>query len=270
MTPLSIYEYQSYKTFVREYIKQREHGGRGTFRQMAEALKVHTTLISQIFRGTKDLSPEQAHRVAEFLKLDTNQTEYFLTLVELERTTYEPLRDRVKLRLETMRQQSQLVKNRMRPTQVISDEAKARFYSAWHYAAIRLATDINTMKDAASIAAHLQIPKTKVLEVLDFLAANGLVVEEGHRYKLGPSRTHLDQLSPFTPSHHRNWRLKAMEHHDSVKESELSFTAPMTLSVADFSRIRELILSLIRDVDRTVRDSPSEVLACLNVDLFMV
>ncbi len=267
-----VYEYRSYKEFVRDLVKGRPHGGRGMFRQMAEYLKVHSTLISQVFRGTKDLSAEQAFLAAEFLNLDMNQTDYFLALVEYERASFEPLRERIVHRLDQMRLQNQLVKNRIKSTHVLPEEVKARFYSHWHYAAIRLATDIPALQDVASIAAHFGLSRAYVEELLEFLSLHGLVVLDPHKnkYKLGPARTHIDQYSPYTPTHHRNWRLKALDRHIAMKDSELAFSAPMTLSVADLKHIKELILTMIQEVDRTVRESPSETLACLNIDLLRI
>lgn len=268
----SIYEYRSYKVFVRDLVKGRPHGGRGMFRQMSEYLKVHSTLISQVFRGAKDLSPEQAYRAAEFLNLDMGQTDYFLALVDYDRNTFGPLRERISHRLDQMRQQSQHVKSRIKSTHALSEDAKARFYSHWHYAAIRLATDIPALQDAVSIARHFGLTRGYVEELLEFLSAQGLVIhdQQKNKYKLGPARTHIDQYSPYTPAHHRNWRLKSLEQHFLLTESELAFSAPMTLSVADLKHIKESILKLIQEVDRSVRESPSEVLACLNIDLLRI
>ena len=267
MSPISVFEAASYKTYVRDLIKSKPSGGRGTFRELALHLRVHTTFISQVFRGSKELSSEQGFKVASFLGLDTNQTDYFLGLIELERTTFAPLKERVRARLDDMRKQNQMVTSRIRPTKELTDEVKARFYSNWHFAAIRLATDIPSLRNAEALARHFHLSPAIIEEALRFLCAQDLIIQDGKQFKLGPSRTHIDQYSSFSSAHHRNWRLKAMERHPTLHSHELAFSAPMTLSHEDLKIVRKSILNLIQDVADRVKDSPSESLACLNIDL---
>lgn len=267
MGKISVFEATNYKTFVRDLIKSQPSGGRGTFREIAKHLRVHTTFVSQVFRGAKDLSQEQGFKLAHFLGLDTHQSEYFLGLIELERTTFEPLKERIRSRLDNLRKQNQMVTSRIKPTKELTDEVKARFYSNWHFAAIRLATDIPTLRSSRAIAGHLNLPITIVEEALNFLCAENLVMQEGNAFKLGTSRTHIDQYSSFTTAHHRNWRLKAMEKHPTLRSNELAFSAPMTLSQEDLLFVRQSLLNLIQEVADRVKDSPSQTLACLNIDL---
>lgn len=267
MNPNIVFDAHNYKIFVRDFIKSKPSGGRGTFRELANHLRVHTTFISQVFSGSKDLSAEQGFKTAEFLGLDTNQSEYFLALIELERATFEPLRERIRARMDIMCRQNQMVTSRIKPTKELSDDVKARFYSSWHFAAIRLATDIPDLRTADAIARHFNMPILVVEETLQFLCAQNLVVQDGKTFKLGTSRTHIDQYSPFTPAHHRNWRLKSMERHPTLRSNELAFSAPMTLSHEDLDIIRADLLNLIQGVAHRVKDSSSEVVACLNIDL---
>lgn len=267
MNSISVFDATSYKTYVRDLIKSKPSGGRGTFRELAAHLRVHSTFISQVFRGSKELSSEQGFKVASFLGLDANQTDYFLGLIELERTTFEPLRDRIRDRLDSMRKQNQMVTSRVNPTKELTDEVKARFYSNWHFAAIRLATDIPTLRTAEALSKHFNLSPAIIDETLRFLCTEDLVIQDGKQFRLGPSRTHIDQYSSFSSAHHRNWRLKAMERHPTLYSHELAFSAPMTLSQEDLKIIRKAILNLIQDVANRVKESPSESLACLNIDL---
>lgn len=54
MSPNAIFEATDYKIFVRDFIKDKPSGGRGIFRDLANHLRVHTTFISQVFRGDKN------------------------------------------------------------------------------------------------------------------------------------------------------------------------------------------------------------------------
>ena len=81
----AIFEFEDYKKFVQSWIKASPSGGHGKYREIAKALSAHTTTISQVFNGEKDLTIEQAHLMAEFLGFNALETRYFLLLVQLER-----------------------------------------------------------------------------------------------------------------------------------------------------------------------------------------
>ena len=70
---MGIFEYNDYKLFVRNRIREMARAGRGQYQKMALHLRVHPTLVSQIFRGVRDLTPEQASEVAVFLELNSKK-----------------------------------------------------------------------------------------------------------------------------------------------------------------------------------------------------
>jgi hypothetical protein len=47
-------------------------------------------------------------------------------------------------------------------------------------------------------------------------------------------------------------------------------TAPMSISVEDFHRIREMLTTLMASLSQKIKDSPAEEVACLNIDFFRV
>ncbi len=90
---MGIFEYNDYKLFVRNRIREMARAGRGQYQKMALHLRVHPTLVSQIFRGVRDLTPEQASEVAVFLELSEPESQYFLTLVQISRAGNQRLRE---------------------------------------------------------------------------------------------------------------------------------------------------------------------------------
>lgn len=93
---MSLFDHDDYKQFVERWLGQLPSGKRGQFRRMALHLRVHPTLMSQIFRGSRDLTLEQAFDLATYLKLTEVETEYFLTLVGQNRAGSERLRQFLK------------------------------------------------------------------------------------------------------------------------------------------------------------------------------
>ena len=65
-----------------------------------------------------------------------------------------------------------------------------------------------------------------------------------------------------------SWRVKAFEKMDSKDESQLFYTAPMSISEKEFKILRAKIRDLISDFTKNLVNEEPEILACLNIDLF--
>jgi len=65
-----------------------------------------------------------------------------------------------------------------------------------------------------------------------------------------------------------NWRIKAIEKHPRLSSDELAFSAPLTLAESEIPEIKKLCLDLIQEISNKVATSPSEKLACINIDWF--
>ncbi|MBI1861558.1 MAG: hypothetical protein HYR96_11635 [Deltaproteobacteria bacterium] len=99
---ISVFQYTEYKSFVLE--AARLLGGRGQFRKMALHLGVHPTLITLIFRGDRHLTSDQAADLCSYLHLSEIESDYFVTLVELQRAGRPGLRQLLERRKERLKQ----------------------------------------------------------------------------------------------------------------------------------------------------------------------
>lgn len=267
---MNIFEFDRYKDFVLARIKAMPHQGRGQMGRMAAALGMHSTLASQVFRGDKNLTPEQAAKLCDFLGLNDLESSYFLGLVNLERAGNESLRKMISRELGELRRKSLHLASRLPRSTELSEEDQAVFYSNWYYSGIRLLTSIPAYQDLDSISEYFAIPKAKARKILDFLLSRGLCVENGRRVEMGPKRTYIPAESPLVSRHHMNWRLRAIEKHETLSEKEFAVSAPMSLSERDFQRIRDRLIESVREITQIASDSPPEKLACLNIDWFKV
>jgi hypothetical protein len=109
----SVFEFEDYKTFVRDCVSRTPSGGRGQFRRMAKHLRVHTTLLSHVFRGSKDLTLEQACALGSFLQLSELDADYLLALVERRRAGTHALASAIDRRLTELRRRHQELEHRI-------------------------------------------------------------------------------------------------------------------------------------------------------------
>ena len=267
---ISIYNFDNPLSFLQARFAAMPKRGHGQSLRLARHLRVHTTLVSQVFRGSRQLTLEQAALTAEFLELTEAETDFFLLLTQLERAGNPALKKNLRRQLAAAKAKSEELVHRLKAEVRLREEERATFYSDWVYSAVRQLTAIPGFDSVEKIAAQLGLPRKRVKQVVDFLLATGLCVEKNGKLAVGPKSTHLEASSPWVRVHHVNWRHKAIEHVMDAEESQLHYSAPMTLSAADARKIRELIVKFLESVDSVVEPSPSEELHCINVDWFRV
>lgn len=198
------------------------------------------------------------------------EEDYLLTLIHHARAGTKALRGYYQRRLEDLKRSSLDMSKRLEKDREMSEEEKAQFYSDWIYSAIRLMTAVKDENTVDKLAEKFDLPLGKVSMVLQFLVRTGLLVEKGGRYQIGAQKTYVDQSSPFVRNHHANWRLRGIDRASTLSREELMFTCPAALSESDFHRFREELAGLIKRFYEVAKDSPSERLACLNIDWFFV
>ena len=79
---MKIYEYSDYKEYINAYIRELPKNGRGQFLQISKSLRVHSTLISQILKGEKHFTQEQAFAITVYFSMSELETEYFLEMYQ--------------------------------------------------------------------------------------------------------------------------------------------------------------------------------------------
>lgn len=266
---MNVFDYRNYKDYVNNWIKTQPSAGHGQLRQLALELNVNSVVMSQVFRGNRDLSLEQAVGVSKYLGLNPLSRDYFLLLVQKERAGSKELKDIFEKQLEDIRLASQNLKSRIKH-QKMSEEDKATFYSRWYYSAIRLGVSIPDLSNTSAIADHLGLERSLVSHVIEFLLTHQLIISKQKKFEIGPQVTHVGHDSPFVNRHHSNWRLQALKAMDKSNKEDLFYSGPMALSKSAATKIRKLVVDLIEKSTKEASESESETLRCLAIDWFEV
>lgn len=266
---MTLFEFKNYKDFVKERIKKMPSGGRGQFRKMALYLEIHPVVVTQVFNGDRDLTLEQAAGLTRFFSMSDLESEFFISLVELNRAGNEALREILKKRIEKLREKSEQMESRVPKNVELSEEAKAIFYSAWYYSGARLASGLEKNFSIDDIAKSINVDRAKVSQAIEFLLQEKLCVMADGKITEGPQFTYLKGDSPFIVKHHTNWRLKAINTMERTKSNkELFFTLPMSLSEELTGKIRTQLVNLVEDITKNVKTAKLQTLYCLNIDWF--
>jgi uncharacterized protein (TIGR02147 family) len=266
---MTIFEFNDCRDFIRHHISQLPSGGRGELTRIAGALAVNTTLLSQIMSGSRVFTMEQAYKLSQYLCLSELETDYFSLLIQIERAGSADLKRYLEKKLDDLKKEALKLSKRIEHEKSLSDNERVVFYSSWIYSAVHLYSSIRregvTIEE---VATRFQIPRVRAIEVMGFLTRAGLCMEETGRYTMGVQSTFVEKGSPYLLKHHSNWRVKAIQKSESLADSEMMYTGQVSLSKEDFERIRETLSDALKDIMKTVKDSPADEVACLNIDWF--
>lgn len=265
---MSLFNYISYKKFVRNWIESQPKKGYGAYKRLADFLNVSTTMMSQVFSGDKHLSLEMAAELSRYFGFNPKEERYFFLLVELERAGSKTLYDKLLKHVEELKAEAQKVIERVARDKELSQEDKAIYYSSWLYTGVRNLMATRVVSSAEQIASQMQVTVSQVLSIVSFLMDRGLVKKTNEGFQVVAKATHLGADDPLVIKHHQNWRLRGMQKMDFRDSRNLFYTGPMSLSAQDSDQIRKLILDFIQTTNKVVIESPSEVVRCLNIDWF--
>lgn len=266
----TIFQQRDYRSAIRHWVKAQPKAGRGEFKKMAEHLRIPTPVFSQILSEQRELTEDHAYLLAEYMGLLELEREYFITLVQIERAHHHSYKTFLKKKLGELSSKSKSLSTRVQTDGQLSEAHQAEFYSSWVYSALRLYCDVKKGATFDELLREFQLPREKAQKIISFLLNTGLLKQEGNKYFMGTSRTFIGKDSPYISRHHTNWRVRAMEKAQFLTDDELMFSGPITLSEDDFFRLREKMVALVQDISTTINNSPSERMACFNLDFIFL
>lgn len=260
-----LFDYQDYRIYVLDLLKTKPRGEQG---RMARSIGVSSSLLSLILKGEKNLTPEQALELTEFLALPELDADYFINLVEYDRAGTTKLKSRIRKKLSQLKEQANKVSRRVKKDTELSDEALSIYYSSWLYTAVRNYSSIGEFKTVPEIVEKFDLTPTQAHQAVQFCLENGLLKKAGNGFTYGAKNTHIGNDSPWVNNHHHNWRHKAFEKMERRQEQDLFYTCPMSLSIKAAETIRKLLPEFIQQVLKIVGPSASEKVMCWNMDWF--
>lgn len=264
-----IFHHKDFRTYLNHWIINQPQKGHGTKIKLAKHVKISTTLVSLVLTGQKTFTMDQAIMVCNFIGLSEIETDFFMLLIEWDRASTPLLRDRIQKKMNLVIESSKVLAKRLKVSRHLTETQKSIFYSSWLFSGIRNLVALPDISSVHDLSNRLNLPLSVVREHVDFLLANKLLkLDSMGKLEVGPAHTHLGSDSPFINKHHQNWRLRAISKMDVRSNSDLFYTCPMSLSIEDAEKIRQMLPKFVEDVLKIVRPSPSESTHCLNFDWF--
>jgi uncharacterized protein (TIGR02147 family) len=270
MNNINIESFTDYKEFINEWISSLPKKGRGEFQKIALALNVHSSLISQIFKGDKNLSEDQAWLLGNYLKLNQEELNYFLLLIRYEIAANHQLKKYLNNLISSSQKELKQLKSKVKHKKLeLTEEQKAIFYSQWYYSAIRICTFIDHLNNTKSIADYLNLPLQLVEGALEFLIQTNLVIADKGVLKKGPTLTHISHTSPLANLYHTHLKLRAIERQNYRTQDDLFISAFTAINKKDAKKIEEILRKSVESCVTIMQESePTEEVYIINIDWF--
>lgn len=266
-----IFEFNDYRSYLNSYLVKLPKNGYGEARKIASYLNVSSTFISQIFNGQKDLNLEQADVLADYLGLSSLERDFFILLIEKERSGTKKLKTYFENKILEAKKASLKLSARVQKNRTLTDEEKSVFYSSGLYSAIHLYTSTAKVgRSIDEIISRFELSRARANEIMRFLIDTGLCKEDQGCFYMTEVHTHVPQGSAHLLKHHSNWRVKAIQYSEDITPEELMYTANISVSKDDFSRLREEMVQFIKRFVDTVQKSEAEEIATFQMDFLWI
>jgi len=267
---MSIYEYGSYKTFLRDQIKRMKRTGLMT--ELARSAGCDRTYLSQVLSGKVQLTSDHAVNLAEALALDTEESDYFLLLVLKERSSNPAATMKIAARLERLRKANAVLSKKIRqsdqPEELASD-SQMTYYKSWKYTAVHILISLPNIRTPAQVAQAIGLNESDAGEILETLVKMGLAKRQGAQYAHSGRNLHISHESPLVSFNHLNWRMRAMDAATAPTSGvNVHYTDVFSISQSDIPALNALVLDFIERLRKKVHQSGAEAAFAFCCDLF--
>lgn len=262
------FHYIDYKEFIIFLINNGR--GRGEFARIAEALQVSTVLISQIFKGHKDLTFEQGIKLTNYFGFNELETKYFMSTLSFNKAGNQDLKKFYKHEMEQIRAKSIEISSIVINRKTLTDAQKSVYYSDWTYAACHLSCALPFIKNENDLSLYLGLPADIVDKVTSYLIECELIKKVSGEFQIGATHIHLDKKSHFIQNHHRNWRMLTSLRSSNIQDYEIMYTSPMVISKQLGIEIQKKLLQTISDLGKMIDGCPDEETWVFNLDFIQL
>lgn len=262
----------NYKDFIEDFIKGHAAKKRGEYGRIAKAAGISSTLVSQIFKGERELSLEQAFLISSYLNLNNEESDYFELLVLFRRAGIKKQQEHYLKKIKRIQEKHKSFKSKMNVKSLdMTSENEIKYYTEWIHSAIRLLSEIRKYQTIESLAQKLKVDEDEVKKSAEFLSSINLVEYNSGKVTGLKNNIHLEKSSPLTYLRQLTWRMKALENFQRKNPEDFTFNALVTLEKGQIEKIKEIIKSSVSEIGASTEKTKNpEEMMCLNIDFFKV
>lgn len=272
---MKIYSFQTYKAILRAVMseRQKQFGARFTYEKMSQACGIQKTYLSKVLNSSAALNPDQLFAACEYLKLSADETDFVLLLRELELANNERRASRLTARLREIRRA-----NLKTEAAITVESEKAIEVNLWEYYSnidLQLVHMFMTVphyaKNSKLIGPLIGIEEAQLQNILLKLVEWKILRFERGTYVAKDPRLHLSEDSPVFPIYSILNRIKTVEklrRSSNTSADQYFFSAVFSADTQIQDKMKQKLLTVLREFQQEVIEAKPEVVLQLNIDLF--
>lgn len=241
-----------YRTLIRETTLERKKnlGQHFSFQSVAKACRVPKTYLSTVLRGNGHLNSEQVFLACDYLGMTEFETDFVLTLYELQRAVVPKRKKFLAERLLKLRNNASLTEKHIHAKKPETNGTANidHYYLDPLVQIIHIAlTCPNYAANIDALALALQLPKERVSQIISQLCRMGLVELTKQGCRVTEENLHLSRESHIYPAHRRLIRMAALEKFDrNASPHDYSFAAVFTANQEGREKIQAEFLKFLK------------------------
>jgi len=262
---MTIFDFKDYKLYLKHII---ESSKRGIITRLAEAAGCQRSYLSQALSTQVNLTSDQIYNISIFLGLNEDEQEFLLLLLEHEKAASFSYKKRIQKKIETLKQNSKRLTKKVSSKN--SKEINPKYYSAWYYSAVHIASSINEIRTEKDFARLLNLDLVTIRKTLKDLKSWSLVSFKDEAWSYNDNYSlHLKDDSLLNRLNHANWRTYALSK-PIEPEKNINYTSVFTVSKKDLEILRADTLKLLEEQRKKISPSEPEELVVFNCDFVSI
>lgn len=262
-------DFKDYRSYLKSVIKEAQPS-RGIISRLADAAGCQRAYLSRALSSEVQLTLDHIYGIAKFLYLNELETDYLVTLTNLERANSVDYKNYLKDHLRKLQQQHDDLQKRVQRPNLTDENKNLIYYSNWLYSAMHIIVSIPKFQTTKEISNRLNIPQELALSILNQLKEMKLIKNQNSKWEFANSELHINKNSPLSVFHHQNWRQRAVIDMQSMNPESIHFTVVQSIDKDAWSKIKNKIIEFIEEASQIARPSKEEKLICLTTDFFEI
>lgn len=240
--------------------------------RLAEKMRVHTSLITNILKERADLTADQLFLFSKALELTPLESRYLELLWDRDRTTLEDKKKELTQTMREFRDQFVSVSRQSGLSEpVISQQAVAFYWTTPLAQIIVLSLSIRRFsKDISLLLKEVSESEEEFNKIFARMLEFGIIYEEKGFYKSALGNYHLPKDSPFCPVQNKMMRLASLQHTNRLRDDkDYQLSVTFAADQKTFEKIKKEIVAAVKNAQAHVGECQRQnQVFQFNIDLF--
>ena len=262
---MNIFMGKDYKNVLKQRVQEKH----GNLTKYSIAAKCQPSYLLRVLKTEAHLTPDQAHRLAEYWALDSDEMDYFLLLVDYARAGDSRHRDFLERKIAGVQREHASLDQVVNRGIVTDMRGVLDYHRDWRISFTHFLSACSKYQTKNALRGRMNISKEELSEILTFLESCEYIKIANHSVKFAKGSGHIPKDSPVLPIFLGNWRQLAVQKSMRKGVSAVHFSNVQTIAQKDLPKLMEVAKQFIRDAKNMCDQSGSDDVVAINLDVFL-